>query len=442
MPLTSIRLYNFKCFEDSGPIPLAPLTLLFGKNNSGKSSILQSLLLLRQTLDSPQGEPRLNLSGSLYPAGSYADIVHQHRAAKSLRLTFQLGPPPRGWPTWLTMEFSSDEPRPPRLVRLRLAGTRGIAELEVRRVRGRGGPYELFIGSKRIGGPQEANFDFKVNDLLPLIGREPRGVGRPNHQRELARSFASAVLEYFRRTLLNLRSAAAFRRQPERRYEYMGRAPEIVDSTGAYAVHALIEDATKRGKRGELIRLVNRWLKTVGKVRLLPLRRISKSARLFEVRLKDTDSGRWANFADVGFGIGQALPVLVAGLRTPPGGLFLVQEPEIHLHPDAQLAMADFLIDLAKSGRQVIVETHSEPLLLRVRRKILDVGLNGRARSQFDRASVSVVYVDKDKHGASHAHSLTIDELGQIKNWPAEFMEEATDERISIMERLATEAET
>ncbi|MBI1850627.1 MAG: AAA family ATPase [Planctomycetes bacterium] len=159
-------------------------------------------------------------------------------------------------------------------------------------------------------------------------------------------------------------------------------------------------------------------------------------ARLYEIRIKDTDAGRWANFADVGFGIGQALPVLVEGLRTEEGGLFLVQEPEIHLHPDAQLAMADFLIDLVRSGKRVIVETHSEALLLRVRHAIVDARRNGRTRARLNADDVGVIVVDKKPDGTSHAARLEVDELGQIKQWPAHFMEQATNERLAIMEDM------
>ena len=72
MPLTSIRVQNFKSFADSGEILLAPLTVIFGRNNTGKSSILQSLLILRQTLDAPADVARLNLRGPTYGAG----VVH------------------------------------------------------------------------------------------------------------------------------------------------------------------------------------------------------------------------------------------------------------------------------------------------------------------------------------------------------------------------------
>jgi predicted ATPase len=232
----------------------------------------------------------------------------------------------------------------------------------------------------------------------------------------------------------------AFRRQPERRYEYAGRPPNIIDPTGEHVISALLEDANRRGG-GDLIKPVNRWLKEIGRVRLMPIRSIAKGRKTFEIKLRDTDSGRWANFADVGFGIGQALPVLVEGLRTPKEGTFLVQEPEIHLHPDAQLAMADFLVDLVGEGRRVIVETHSDPLLLRIRRRVL-ANHNGRmSKSKLKPSDVAIIHVSKTPGGASVAKSLKLDDLGQINDWPSGFMEETNNERLDLLTEMAEQAE-
>jgi predicted ATPase len=437
MPLTGIRLKNFKCFADSGDVPLAPLTVIFGRNNTGKSSILQSLLLLRQTLDSSvEDVPRLNLRGPLYPAGAYADVVHQHRSKQHVVMECSLLGRRAGT---VELEFSSDEPRAPRLTRLRVTSP-DTEPVEIRRGRGAGGPYELAVGGKVQGGPRDANFGFARNRFLPFIGPELAHRGRPNLRREGSRFFADRSMDDLADTLRGLRSVGAFRAQPLRRYEFRGRVADVADSVGENVVDALIEDCLRRGrKRGELLRGVNHWLKQVGRIRLLPLRRISKSARIFELRLKDTDSGRWANFADVGFGIGQAFPVLVEGLRTPLGGTFLVQEPEIHLHPDAELAMTDFLVTLVRSGRRVIVESHSENLLLRIRHWITGMG---QGRRPLPRDDVSIIYVDKAVDGTSHTKVLHVDELGQIGNWPKSFMEDATQERMELLEAMARRAES
>ena len=409
--------------------------MIFGRNNTGKSSILQSLLLLRQTLESPEYGPRLDLRGPHYEAGTYADIVHQHKAKQHVQMEFDLEISGVRGAVNIELEFSSDEPHPPRLSPLRIQH-RTIDTLQIRRGRGRGGPYELLIGGRLKGGEKAAVFQFPLKRFFPLIGDEPPRQGRPNQKHQKSRALARRAIETFENTLMNMRAVGAFRRQPDRRYEYRGRVPETIDATGRFVVDALIEDASRRGgKRGELFRSVNRWLQNVGRVRLNPLRRISTSARIYEIRLRDTDSGRWANFADVGFGIGQAFPVFVEGLRTPPGATFVVQEPEIHLHPDAQLGMADFLVSLANSGRRVIAETHSENLLLRIRLAML--GRNKPRTASLKASDVSIIYVTKTREGTSKVIPLEVDELAQIKNWPKGFMEEASGERMEILKGMA-----
>jgi len=171
MAIRRVRLRNFKCFADSQDIPLAPLTVIFGRNNAGKSSILQSLLILRQTLDSPEYGPRLDLRGPHYPAGSYVDIVHQHKAKQHVVMTFDVDVPTVKEPASVELEFSSDEPRPARLARLAVAH-KTVGALEIYRGRGRGGPYELSIGGQPQGTEKKARFRFPLEQFLPLIGEK------------------------------------------------------------------------------------------------------------------------------------------------------------------------------------------------------------------------------------------------------------------------------
>jgi predicted ATPase len=449
MPITSIQLRNFRCFSDSGTIPIRPLTIIFGRNNAGKSSILNSLFLLRQTLDRPEYEEGLNMRGPLYAAGGYSDIVHKHKSRENVSMVFglrssrealwrsgQLSLFPRSKSEStevageITLEFSSAEPRPPRLVRFR-AQSPTTPVLEIRRGRGRGGPYELWIGGKVVSGERDWRFP---SGFLPYIPRFAVHAVRSSPKRADARRLASLLAAELRLTFLNLRAVGAFRTAPERRYDYQGRPPDAADLSGANVVYALIDDTMRRGKeRGSLLNSVNQWLKSVGRVRLMGLRRISPTARLYEVRVKDVDSGRWANFSDVGFGIGQALPVLVEGLRTPRGGLFIVEEPEIHLHPDAQLAMADYLVDLSASGRTVIAETHSEALLLRVRKAVAEAQERRGGRVKLPPDHLSILYVQSHGDGTSDVRALRVDELGQVEGWPEGFMNEVTDERLELL---------
>ena len=193
MPINTIQLRDFKCFADSGDIPFAPLTIIFGRNNTGKSSILQSILLLRQTLDSPEYGPRLDLRGPLYQAGSYADIVHQHKASQNVVMEFHVtrddGTLQRS--NWSSVRMS---PSQPRLVRLKIHG-RAADPLEIKRGRGRGGPYELFIGEESQGSETDALFRFPQSGFFPLIGPEPARRGRPKRD---TKRFATSLGKAYR----------------------------------------------------------------------------------------------------------------------------------------------------------------------------------------------------------------------------------------------------
>src|SRR5579864_4792262 len=119
--IKSIRVEGFKSFHDTKEVPIGKLTVIFGKNNVGKSSLLQSLLLLRQTLDAPEASARLTLRGDLFDGGGYADIVHMHQSSRNIAFSLNILEPLRTqYEYMLRLEYSSDEPGPPRLVTLTL----------------------------------------------------------------------------------------------------------------------------------------------------------------------------------------------------------------------------------------------------------------------------------------------------------------------------------
>ncbi len=448
MPFSGLRLKNFKCFADTGPLRLAPMTLIFGRNNSGKSSLLQSLILLRQAMGAPSFGPRLNLAGPLYAAGSYADLVHLHDQSLALSISVDLS-----WPqaepddpkipshAQVTLDFLGEDPQPPRLSSLSISFPDPAKTLDLRVKEGEeGAPYNLWIGGRDLGNENKADFRFPVNGLLPLIGKEQVRSGQSldlRSRRATARTAARWTLNNMTVLLEGIHVVSAFRPPPMRRYEFQGAPAPGADATGRYVIDALIQNAIQNGKdKGVLLTEVNVWLQRLARIELMPLLPLDQAGKLYELKLRDMDSGRWANFADVGYGIGQALPVIVEGLRTPPGGTFIVQEPEIHLHPDAQLAMADFLVHLMRNGRQVIAETHSEHLLLRVRRKILAGAQQGILPEH-----LNIILVDKDEGPASRAAQLPIDELGQVAHWPSGFLQEANNERMALLEEMAAKVE-
>ncbi len=157
----------------------------------------------------------------------------------------------------------------------------------------------------------------------------------------------------------------------------------------------------------------------MGLIEELKVNRISEQRQEYEVKLRTRGSKDWVDLPDVGFGISQVLPVLVQCFYAPPGSIILMEQPEIHLHPSAQSALADVMIDVVNSrengaGRniQLVVETHSEHFLRRLQRRI--------AEDVIPQKNVSAYFADITSTPAT-LEPLRIDLFGNIRNWPKNF---------------------
>jgi predicted ATPase len=140
------------------------------------------------------------------------------------------------------------------------------------------------------------------------------------------------------------------------------------------------------------------------------------------------------NIADVGFGVSQTLPVVVALRAANPGQLVYIEQPEIHLHPRAQVAMAEVLAKAAARGVRVVVETHSSLLLLAVQTLV--------AQGTLDSKLVKLNWFSRDDEGATHIHAAELDEAGRFGDWPEDFADvalEAEDRYLTAAERRLVE---
>ena len=146
---------------------------------------------------------------------------------------------------------------------------------------------------------------------------------------------------------------------------------------------------------------------------------ISEQRQEYEVDVRTKGSVGGVDLPDVGFGISQVLPVLVQCFYAPPGSIIVIEQPEIHLHPSAQSALADVMIDVINSKEngnnrniQLIIETHSEHFLRRLQRRI--------AEDSIDEKKVSAYFANITKTPAV-LEPLQIDQFGNISNWPEHF---------------------
>lgn len=415
--LTHIKLNNFKIWRSTGQMNLAPLTLLFGVNSSGKSSLIQSLLLLRQTMKSPDENLDLNFgnpeAGDSVTLGQFRDVLCRHGVASETLSAKQVGIE-FGWRGTEKGEqgiFSASYREGPGgsadLQSLRIG--RGLQGFFVRR--GDKGAYYVYAAdsAQKLGSSREykarRSFEFPPA-AIKLLG---------DAAADVLEAGPAAVDELSRVIYLG-----PVRRLAQRDYLWSGRPPSSIGDDGGRAVDALIAsgvakmDAKSRRLPNPaaafLFDQTERWLRDMGLADGLQIKQIGKSAR-YEVLVEN--KGSTSNLKDVGVGVSQVLPVIVAALFAQPGQTVIIEEPESHLHPLAQTQLAELLIQVSLQRKvQFVVESHSENLVLRFQRRVAEQVIAGR--------DFAMYYMKTTNHDVV-AERLRINDIGEIENWPQDF---------------------
>lgn len=155
---------------------------------------------------------------------------------------------------------------------------------------------------------------------------------------------------------------------------------------------------------------VNKWMSYIGLGESISIDDVPNAG--YDIKIKPKYSKLNLSLGSVGFGISQALPIVVGILEAPQNSIFIVEQPELHLHPDAQGRMIDFLIK-ARNDIAVVIETHSEPMLTRIRRRI--------AEGSVLKDRIEVIFIDRGEEG-SISKNMSISKMGDIDEWPEGFL--------------------
>ena len=443
--MNSITMENFRCFRERQTVRLAPLTLLVGENSTGKTSFLA---LVRALGEAGYGEIDPNFKDQPYDLGSFQNIVYvpneDDEAGFEIGFSDDFSDNENLDRTTFTFKFA-ERSSAPRLVE-RECATRGVKVRDTYVGDGDAVEFDVETEGRSWGGRFEAkglgaaglrlSWNFLTTALNELaiadessrnVDFDPSGKGG---QLPISRMDADALLGF----LEDLRGAhryppfasAPVRSRPKRTYDPTRPAP---DPEGDY-VPMYLADVSIRDE--EVWRILKDGLEKLGKrsglFSEIDIRKFGGAGDPFHVQVRNTANGvaePWRNLIDVGYGVGQALPVFTELLRPSFHKQFLLQQPEVHLHPMAQAALGTLFCEFVGSqvrSRQIIVETHSDHLINRVRMDVRD-GVTELAPQD-----VIVLYFER-KGPEVKIHEVTFDELGNLDGAPPSygrfFMEEA-----------------
>lgn len=414
---SKLRLRNFKAWKGDHTVELRPLTLVLGVNSAGKSSLLQPLLLLKQTVESPDRLQALNLGGQpgdLLDLGSYRGIVAGHDpdarpdAGLGFRLTF--GPVTAGLQpnrkTFASVEYEVDYgvdmgvPFVERMVYITDDGYYSAAHLE-------GGRYRL--SAPKLEAPDDIR-TLRTHEPERSVGFSLDAIRALGDEGPVAQDLALALTQELRQ----LAYLGPHRVVPGRFHSWTGRSPGHVGATGEHAVSALIGNLVGRhadaSERGRLLKEVSSWFQRLGVAERLDV--ISGDGG-HQYQVVVANHRHEENLLDVGFGVSQVLPVVTVACLAPRGSTVILSDPELHLHPLAQSVLGDLLVSAARErGVQFLVETHSEHLFRRLQTLI--------AEEKITPDECSLLFASRED-GVSSLRPLEVDKYGRIANWPPKF---------------------
>ena len=444
--LSRLKIENFKAWRKAD-LTFGKVTGLFGTNSAGKSSLLQFLLLLKQTRNATDRGLVLDFGGpaDLVSLGTFTDVVHRHDEDERIRWrldwtlpeTLKIQNPmnhrgrslfrgrrlktqcevglrkARPWPHRLEYRFSktrfSLEPQPDSEEDFELVTD--SQEFQFRRIQGR--PWPLPHPVKTHLFPNQARSLYQNSDFLGDF--------------ELAYENLMDSLYYL----------GPLREYPRREYHWAGASPSDVGQRGERAVDAILaatrdQEMRRLQPRARGVRkmpfqkVIAHWLNELGLIRDFRLEEIAKGTNLYRAMVKTSPWSVSTALTDVGFGVSQVLPALVLLYYVPEGSTVLMEQPEIHLHPAVQSGLADVMLNVAEVRNvQIIVESHSEHLMRRLQRRV--------AEQKASPEDVKLYFVSSQR-GQAHISDLVLNEWGEIENWPANFFGDEMGEIAAITE--------
>lgn len=421
--ISKITISGFKSIAEEQSIEIRPLTILAGKNSSGKSSMMQPLLLLKQTAETIYDPGALKLDGPnvKFTRGEQllSSIVKNDAFDISLwadkeGIRFAFRKLPEGFIVESQTLLTNDSSRPsfrlfPDMTHeqiVALMPPNSETSTEFLNVCTRHG-LRLFTKRDRcflrVAAETQAGHGLSFPELLfPLIATE--------------------------RYIYEIIHVPGLRGTPERTYPVTAIGSTFAGKFDSYTASVIFDWQTS--EQTDKINTLLNGLRLLGLTNTVEAKLINDAqVEILVGRTLHGEADDTVSIADVGIGVSQTLPVLVALLAAKPGQLVYIEQPEIHLHPRAQTELAQVLAEAAERGVRVVVETHSSLLLLGIQTLV--------AEGKLSPDLVKLHWFEQNKKGSTTIRSADLDEGGRFGDWPEDF----GDVTLDAQDRFLTAAE-
>jgi predicted ATPase len=421
--LTQIKLKNFKVFKEETSFPLAKINLLTGINGGGKSSLLQALLLMRQSIEQDENTSQIYLNGSCVRLGSFEDVSNVDSVEDTIGIGFSLFNLEKELSIDLDYSFienpanhSAIDLKNLKISSSHLFYNRQSPEKTTKSIEicQNQASSEIPYSEKWVDTDLEINNNKNLNGLHRFFYLYIK----IEEKQFLADTFFKKFNEIHYVSADRIGPKDFYLKENLGKFINVGAKGEMIANVIAHKKDELVNDILYLGEDAKTLeQQIQEWLKVIfGEAKF----KVEDKGDIIYLYFNTKNDANWYKPSNVGFGFSYILPIIVSGLIAKEGEILIVENPEAHLHPRAQSKLTQFLAKVASGGVQVFIESHSEHILngLRITSINQDININNE--------DISILYFHEKEDG--YFTEIPIKPNGKIDKWPDGFFDQTEND--------------
>ncbi|MBE8577480.1 AAA family ATPase [Vibrio sp. OPT18] len=453
-----IQITNFKAITQKQEFDLDNINIISGQNSGGKSSLIHALLFLKQNIEDRHEREALKFNKPLLSLGRFEDITSKNHNDGIMKFSFILDREEFVEKSFYvsrrvkellsnigkviyTVEFESKRQNVGHRTYIRSITISlfdlGDKEQQIKYKRTRGEDFTLsfsdnfdqyYIITDDSFDINNAEIKTKISVGDFLLSHSHVRVTHNDNNLWLRLPIVDITTRAISKKFENIYYIGPLRESPKSYYYFEDSGSSLVGTRGEYTPQFLAKHQKDKVEFYEyesneitsssILESTRYWICDFFKLASDISLEKDKNGVLYQVKLSLPNSNTKVSINNVGFGISQVLPIIVQSMALPEKSILILEQPEIHLHPTVQAKIFDFLHALHKKGISTIVETHSDHLITRMRRRVAE------SESELEKI-INLIFVEYSKDNNNTKYSkMSLDELGNFNLWPDGFFDQ------------------